>query len=164
MGWKGGKQATYLFWKPLMHLHMPNLPVKKHHVNYEHSKAFRSYDFTGRGKLKIVHFFIMKAITEARLFYLFTVWYSEEKVLWACASKNYEKCISIIRVKYLTNVEERLKVISQMYLWHWKKSLIWFQVIFRLMIFLLNRENVDQWIIRGPVPDNGGQECLLRWV
>lgn len=60
---------------------MPNLPVQQHHVNYVHSKAFKSCDFTGRGKLKVVHLFIMKAFTEARLFYLFTVWYSEKRVL-----------------------------------------------------------------------------------
>lgn len=59
----------------------PDLPVKWHQVNYIHSEAFKSCDLTGRGKLKAVHLFIMKAFTEARLLYLFIMWYLEERIL-----------------------------------------------------------------------------------
>jgi len=67
-----------------LHIHPENLlyiytctslPVKQHRVNDMHSEAFRPCNPTGRGKLKAGHLYIMKAFTEARLFYLFTMWY-----------------------------------------------------------------------------------------
>lgn len=81
------RDVNRLFIHPenLLHIYTcTSLPVKQHQVNYMHSEAFKPCDLTGRGKLKAGHLLIMKAFTEARLFYLFTVWYWIEDSVSMC--------------------------------------------------------------------------------
>lgn len=78
VGTLDGRDVNRLFIhsENLLHIYTcTSLPVKQHQVNYTRSEAFKPCDLTGRGKLKAGHLLIMKAFTEARLFYLFTVWY-----------------------------------------------------------------------------------------